>query len=80
MQLVYDMPQESDSYQCRVAHISANEYANGYRYGGEYGCGYRSQSLYIYGPSGLEKISQSTSLRSIQSNIGNWTIYENESL
>jgi len=34
----------------------------------------------IYGPSGLEKISQSTSLRSIQSNIGNWTIYENESL
>jgi len=47
MQLVYDMPQESDSYQCRVAHISANEYTNGYRYGGEYGCGYRSQSLYI---------------------------------
>jgi len=30
MQLVYeDMPQESGSYQCRAAHISANGYANG---------------------------------------------------
>jgi hypothetical protein len=30
MQLVYeDMPQESGSYQCRAAHISANGYTNG---------------------------------------------------
>jgi predicted nucleic acid-binding protein len=44
MQLVYeDMPQESGSYQCRAAHISANRYANGYRYGDEYGYGYWSQ-------------------------------------
>jgi len=30
MQLVYeDMPQESGSYRCRAARISANGYANG---------------------------------------------------
>ena len=40
MQLVYeDIPQECGSYQCRAAHISANGYANGYRYGDEYGYG-----------------------------------------
>ena len=31
----------------RAAHISANGYANGCRYGYEYGCGYRSKSVYI---------------------------------
>jgi len=61
----------------RAAHISAerlisaNGYANEYRYGyghrHRYGYGYRSL-VCIYGLSGLEKISQSTSLRSIQSN------------
>jgi len=44
MQLVYeDMPQESGSYQCRAAHISANGGANGDRYGDEYGCEYGRQ-------------------------------------
>jgi len=47
MQFVYeDMLQESGSYQCRAAHISANGYANEYRYGygyrHGYGYGYRS--------------------------------------
>jgi len=40
MQLLYeDIPQESGSYQCRAAHISANGYASGYRYEDEYGYG-----------------------------------------
>jgi len=40
------------------------------RYGDEYGCEDGKQvCIYIYGSSDLEKISQSTSVRSIQRNI-----------
>jgi len=63
MQLVYeDMPQESGSYQCkrickRIRDMETNMAVN-----------MGDKSVYIYGPSGPREISQSTSLRSIQSN------------
>ena len=62
MQLVYeDMPQESDSYQCRAAHISATDMQTDKRYGDEYGCEYRRQvCIYTLWP---REISQSTSLK-----------------
>ena len=70
MQLVYeDTPQESGSDQCRAAHINANGYANGNRYGDECGYGYRSQvcidigvkSVYIrtFGPPEIKSINKS---------------------